>query len=180
MRAQSPFSVCYSQTSHMKSVSILNSPFSDYPHEVSLHSQFAILRLPTWKQSPFSIRHCQTASARTVSILESMFSDYQHSDSLHSQFTILILLAHRHSNFRKYLSAKSRSLFGAASRLQRTSLSILITATLTPFHSQFSQSLILWGVYASGLPTHWEVDKKKDNAFWSWCCYTWSNMMLMP
>ena len=76
---QSPFSTHLSQTStwryfllsirchqtvSMKRVSILNSPFSDIPHEDSLHYHLAILWLPLWRLSPFSIRHSQTLTWR--------------------------------------------------------------------------------------------------------------------
>ena len=126
---QSPFSIFHSQTDHMKTVSILNSSFSDCPHEDSLHSQFAILRHSTWRKCLFSIRHSQANVTQTVSILNSLFSDSQHEDSLHSQFAILILLACRQSNFRRWLSGKSRSLFGTVPRLQCTSFAILNSVT---------------------------------------------------
>ena len=77
MWRHSPFSICHSHTStlsksqfsirhyktfHMNTVSIINSPFSDCPHADSLHSQFSILRLSTWRESPFSIRYSQIFS----------------------------------------------------------------------------------------------------------------------
>ena len=101
---ESPFSISHSQTVHMKIVSILNStfsdldmkivsilnsPFSDCLHADSLYSQFAILRLPTWRLSPFSTCHSQTAYMKIVSILHLPFSDCPGENSFHSQFAIL-------------------------------------------------------------------------------------------
>ena len=55
-------SICYHQTSHTKTASILNSPFLDHPHEDSVHFQFAILRPPYEESlhSQFSILRVST------------------------------------------------------------------------------------------------------------------------
>ena len=85
---QSSFSTLHSQNTHMKTVSILNSPFSDYPHEGSLYSQLAILKALAWRQSPFSSCHSQIVQTKKVSILNFPFACSPREDSLHSQFSI--------------------------------------------------------------------------------------------
>ena len=86
---QSLFSIHYSQIACTKQVSIVNSLFSFIPHEDSLHSQFAILRPPTWSKYPFPIRHSQTVHMNTVFILNSTFLACLHAKSLYSQFAII-------------------------------------------------------------------------------------------
>ena len=95
-------------------MSILSSPFSDYPEDDNLHSQFAILRVPVCKQSPFCTHHSQISHTNAVSILDSLFSDPHakaifilnslfseclRKDSLYCQFTILRLFTWRQSPF---------------------------------------------------------------------------------
>ena len=99
---QSLFSILHSQNVYMKKVSIVNSTFSDYPHQDSLYSQFTFIIALAHRPSLFSIRHSQIVHMEKVSILNSPFSSSLHEDSIHSQFTIFRLRTWRQHPFSDY------------------------------------------------------------------------------